>query len=139
MDISTVADFYQRLGKNNLNELENIYHKQVIFQDPAHEINGIDNLLRYFSNLYENVNECTFDVLHSQQQQDKGYISWVMSLSHPKLKNGKKVTVNGTTYIEFFENKVRLHRDYFDLGEMLYEHIAVVGSIIRMIKKNLGN
>ncbi len=139
MDISKVADFYQRLGKHNLNELQDIYHNQVVFKDPAHEINGIDNLTRYFCSLYKNVNECKFEVLHSQQQQDKGYISWVMYLSHPKLKNGKSVVVNGTSYIEFFEGKVRFHRDYFDLGEMLYEHIAVVGSVIRMIKKNLGN
>jgi hypothetical protein len=61
-----------------------------------------------------------------------------MKLKHPKLNGGQPVEVNGVSQIRFSGDRVIYHRDYFDLGEMLYENIPLLGVVIRNIKQRLG-
>ncbi|WED22724.1 nuclear transport factor 2 family protein [Vibrio sp. JC009] len=138
MNIETVAEFYKSLSLDNLHQLNDVYHKDVQFHDPAHEIHGIENLYNYFKSLYKNVDACTFHIRSHMQKSSVGFIVWEMSLQHPRLKGGKTILVDGCTHIEFYQDKVLYHRDYFDLGEMLYENIPVLGETVRSLKNRLG-
>ena len=60
-----------------------------------------------------------------------------MLLQHPKLNRGKKFTVPGISAIHY-GNKIYSRRDYFDLGVMLYERLPLIGWLILIIKRNLG-
>lgn len=138
MNIETVADVYQKLSKETLGNLTNIYHQDVVFEDAAHKLTGWDELSSYFDNLYQNVIDCSFDVKSTHQADDAGFIIWEMHLRHPKLKSGDVVSVQGVSHIQFKDGKVIHHRDYFDMGEMLYENLPLLGSVIKTIKKRLG-
>jgi ketosteroid isomerase-like protein len=129
---------YTSLRKDNLNTLDEIYSEDVVFEDPAHRIEGYDNLSRYFESMYTNVTDCRFNIHEHAVNGDVAFISWTMTLSHPKLDGGAERAVNGCTRLVLKEGRVVLHRDYFDLGEMLYEALPVLGSAVRMIKKRLG-
>ncbi|MBV7296583.1 nuclear transport factor 2 family protein [Enterovibrio paralichthyis] len=131
-------DVYRSLRKDNLHSLDTIYAKNVVFEDPAHRIEGYDNLARYFETMYTNVTDCRFDIHDHVINGDVAFISWTMRLSHPKLAGGSERAVEGCTRLELKEGRVVKHRDYFDLGEMLYEALPVVGPAVRMIKKRLG-
>ena len=49
------------------------------------------------------------------------------------------VRVEGATRLQFDAwGKVCLHRDYFDLGAMLYEQLPLLGPVVRVIKGRLG-
>ena len=50
-------------------------------------------------------------------------MTWTMFLNHPKLR-GETVRVEGASYLRTRNGKVYYHRDYFDLGAMLYENPA---------------
>ena len=61
-----------------------------------------------------------------------------MILSAPGLNNGEEVTLEGNSYIKFNENNLVIyHRDYFDMGEFIYEHIPVLGWTLKKIKNKL--
>ena len=138
MDVAKVGSIYQQLNKYNLDLLDGIYHQDVVFEDAAHRIEGWPELKRYFSALYSNVDCCHFDIQSHQQQGDAGFITWIMNLQHPKLQRGRSIYVHGVSHLKFDQNKVIYHRDYFDLGEMLYENLPLLGSVIRTIKQRLG-
>ncbi len=138
MDIHTVARFYSELNKDNLNRLEEIYHSNVVFEDAAHRIESYHSLLTYFQNLYQNVDRCQFDIAEQYQSGNAGFLTWTMHLQHPNLAGGNQVNVKGISHLKFDEGKIIYHRDYFDLGEMLYENLPLLGSVIRMIKRRLG-
>ncbi|KKD61611.1 transcriptional regulator [Grimontia sp. AD028] len=129
---------YTSLRKDNLNSLDEIYSEDVVFEDPAHRIEGYDNLSRYFESMYTNVTDCRFDIHDHAVNGDVAFISWTMTLSHPKLEGGAERAVKGCTRLVLKEGRVVVHRDYFDLGEMLYEALPVLGSAVKMIKKRLG-
>ncbi|NGN96483.1 nuclear transport factor 2 family protein [Grimontia sp. S25] len=129
---------YTSLRKDNLNSLDEIYSQDVVFEDPAHRIEGYHNLSRYFESMYTNVTDCRFDIHDHAVNGDVAFISWTMTLSHPKLEGGAERAVKGCTRLVLKEGRVVVHRDYFDLGEMLYEALPVLGSAVKMIKKRLG-
>ncbi|SJN57053.1 nuclear transport factor 2 family protein [Vibrio ruber] len=138
MDVQTVALFYTQLNKHNLDTLHDIYHDAVVFEDAAHRIEGVTALSDYFIKLYQNVERCNFTIHEQYPTDNGGFLIWTMHLQHPKLRHGQLVNVQGTTHLRFQDNKVIYHRDYFDLGEMLYEQLPLLGRIIRWIKRRLG-
>lgn len=138
MDVQTVSQVYQQLNKSNLHLLSDVYHQEVVFEDAAHRLEGWDALERYFDALYTNVKRCDFNIIEHQQSGDNGFITWQMALEHPKLSKGAVIQVNGVSHLKFYQGRVIYHRDYFDLGEMLYENLPVLGSVIKTIKQRLG-
>lgn len=138
MDVQTVGQVYQQLNKTNLHILSDVYHQEVIFEDAAHRLEGWPALENYFETLYANVKRCDFEIQDHQQLGDTGFLTWVMCLEHPKLSKGNVIYVNGVSHLKFSQGRVIYHRDYFDLGEMLYENLPLLGSVIKTIKQRLG-
>lgn len=133
------VEIYQSLGVDNLALLDEIYHPQVTFIDPAHEISGLVNLRRYFKQLYTNLEACEFVIDNVFYQNNQAAIYWTMRYRHPKLNGGKTVIVEGHSTIQGAGKVVTFHRDYLDLGSMLYEQIPLLGRIIRMLKARMND
>lgn len=130
---------YQDLNSTNLHLLSQIYRADIQFIDPAHEINGLKNLTHYFSSLYQNLDSIDFIFHDVVQQAGSCYVQWDMTFCHGRLSRGNPITVSGATFLRFDDDdKVFYHRDYFDLGTMLYEYIPLLGRIITSIKTRLG-
>ena len=130
---------YQQLSSAELHRLPEVYGKEVIFIDPAHRIEGLAALTDYFAVLYRRLAYCRFDITSQLLQGRQAWLGWTMTFSHPRLRGGAPVTVEGATRLEFDEaGKVCQHRDYFDLGAMLYEQLPLLGPVVRTIKRRLG-
>jgi hypothetical protein len=46
--------------------------------------------------------------------------------------------LNGVTELRFTDGKVQSHYDHYDLGAMLYEHLPVMGSLIKLVKSKVA-
>ncbi|MBU2893240.1 nuclear transport factor 2 family protein [Colwellia sp. D2M02] len=125
---------YQQLSTDNLALLKTIYHQDIHFIDPMHEIQGLDDLCQYFKGLYENVFSCEFTINHVIVQENEAAIYWCMRYCHPKLNKGNVIMVDGHSHIKSTADKIIYHRDYLDLGEMLYEHLPLLGKVTQWIK-----
>ena len=134
--LSKFVSVYQALNKDNLDKLGLIYHQDILFRDPIHEVNGLGDLTEYFAHLYENVLSIDFDITDAFEQGDSAFLYWRMTFAHRKLKGGKNVVVEGHSRLTQVNGLVLSHRDYLDAGEMLYENIPLVGSVVRFIKKS---
>ncbi len=130
---------YQRLNRDNLDLLKEIYSDDIRFSDPAHSLNGLPALRDYFAELYANVEDITFDFSSPRISNDQVFVQWVMRLRHPRLNRGGEVEVPGISCLHFTENDlVDEHRDYFDLGVMLYEQLPLLGFLVRAVKRRLS-
>lgn len=136
--LATFVDVYQRLATDNLSLLTQVYSPDVHFQDPLHSIKGRHSLVAYFDGLYRNIDYCQFtidDVLHRDQQ---AAIYWTMTFIHPSLNRGKPIRVEGHSRLRAEGDKVVYHRDYLDAGAMIYEHVPVLGRLVKMLKQRAG-
>ena len=133
-------EIFKSLSSENLHRLAEIYTDDIRFVDPAHEINGLDNLRSYFEKLYANATSVDFDFHEPMRLEQRGYVQWIMHFSHPRLQSGRVIEVPGSSFLHFSDSdKVFHHRDYFDLGSMLYQHLPVLGGVVRSINRRLGS
>ena len=133
--IEKFKSVYKSLDAKNIALVEAIYEEGVMFIDPLHEIKGIEKLTDYFERLYRNIESCRFDFLNEYSLESSAMITWVMTFTHKSL--GKKpIVVPGSSEI-LFNEKIYYHRDYFDVGNMVYENIPVFGSAIKYIKRQV--
>lgn len=117
-------------------ELSEMYTKNAVFEDPITRIEGLDNISRYFAKLYQGVISCEFDYHDVIVSNGQAAISWIMTLRHRSFKRGNPVKVIGCSIIRY-DGKVYYHRDYFDMAEMVYANIPVLGWFIRTISKRM--
>ncbi|TKB47470.1 nuclear transport factor 2 family protein [Thalassotalea mangrovi] len=136
--LATFLDVYQRLSTDNLNLLTQVYSDDVRFQDPLHVIEGQKQLIAYFDLLYTNLSECRFTISEVFSDGAQAAIYWQMIFVHPKLNGGKAVQVEGHSRLKAKGDRVGYHRDYLDVGAMLYEHIPVLGRLVKLIKSRAG-
>ncbi|HMB16740.1 MAG TPA: nuclear transport factor 2 family protein [Pelovirga sp.] len=139
MALERFLDTYQRLNRNNLDLLGAIYSEDVRFSDPAHSLNGLPALRDYFAELYANVDTITFDFAEPHVSGDQVFVQWRMRLRHPRLNRGGEVEVPGISCLHFADDgRVDDHRDYFDLGVLLYEQLPLLGSLVRAVKRRFA-
>lgn len=137
-----LRDFARRfaeLDAGKLHLLDELYSHDIQFQDPLHQIGGLESLRRYFAELYANVRELRFD-FHGFDQvgEHSGYLRWTLSYRHPRLDGGRLVRVDGCSHLQWSQGRVYRHRDYFDAGALLYEHLPLLGTAIRWLKRRLA-
>ncbi|KZN38566.1 hypothetical protein N480_13005 [Pseudoalteromonas luteoviolacea S2607] len=129
------VDIYNKLSDKNLNLLKNIYDEEIVFTDPLHEVKGLEALTKYFENMYANVNSISFDINEHFVIDNMGFLYWDMKFSHSRLNAKKTITVAGHSKLTFKGAKVVNHRDYFDVGALLYRNIPLLGNVIKTIEK----
>ena len=132
----SVDEFFNQARYENLDSLcAEFYAPNVRFEDPLGNIDGMETLIAYYKNLYENVISIHFEPLNIFTKGDEEVFVWQMNVKHKAVGGGEPIIVDGTSLLRYKDGKVVYHRDYFDLGAMLYEQIPVLGTIIGWIKK----
>lgn len=129
---------FNSFNGKNLSFLDSFYAADVIFTDPVGTVKGLPALKDYYKHAYEQVRSIQFDFREILQDGPDFMAFWLMTLSVRGLNGGSPYQVHGMSRLTFNETGlVVFHRDYVDLGEMIYEHIPVQGFIIRKIKQAL--
>lgn len=135
-----VVDFYSNYLTADLDRLDELYASNISFKDPLHELYGIDKLKQYFVASKRGLMTCRFDFSDVKETDSTIWMEWVMRYSHRKLKGGKPLTLHGSTVLKLDEaqNRIVRHCDYYDLGEMLYEQLPVLGSLVRTLRRKVA-
>ncbi len=137
--LETFCAFFNKLDNTCTEKLYEVYTEDIVFSDPLHHVEGRQALEAYLAAMYENVEHCQF-VYHTRQLRgNQAFVTWTMTFVHPKLAGGRTIEVEGCSALTFAEDgRVSQHRDYFDVGAMLYEHLPLMGSVVRWLKKRLA-
>ena len=60
-----------------------------------------------------------------------------MSFATPRLNAGETIHVDGITLLKVRDDAIFFHQDYYDLGQMVYEHVPILKFIINKIKAGM--
>lgn len=130
---------YQQLNRDTVSRelLGSCYAKNVRFQDPFHQVNGLSELAHYFTELYRNVESIGFEFHSCFEQDQQSLLRWTMTFRHPRINRGEPVAVEGCSELHWHNELIIAHRDFFDAGAMLYEHLPILGWAIRKLKERM--
>lgn len=136
--LATFCRAFEKLDKGCTKSLKNLYTEDVEFTDPLHHIEGRDPLMRYYEDMLANVQTCRFEVTQRLREGDEAFIAWTLHLAHPRLARGHLLRISGCSQLTFRDDRVCRHRDHFDAGAMLYEHVPLLGMMIRWLKRRVN-
>lgn len=134
--VPSIEEIFNGLNKDTMHMIDDFYAPQAEFMDPVTYRKTPAEIKKYYENLYANVESIRFDFSKHVVQGDDHVVFWTMHLTHKRLNNGKPVSLIGNSHI-VLDPKTKqaiYHRDYFDMGEFIYEKIPVLGMVIRKIK-----
>lgn len=133
-----IKSAFNNLRADNIEILNEFYDEKSIFIDPLGTHNGRESIKAYYKNLYKNVTYIKFNFNNIIANGNSYSLYWTMTLSAQGLNSGKPIIVEGNSHITFNNSGLVIyHRDYFDMGEFIYEHLPVMGWTIDKIKKRL--
>lgn len=151
--LSRFSEFYRDLSALDEDAIERIYHKDIIFDDPITTHVGLTNVKQYFKTLLVNTESCVF-MIHNIQACSKAMyesefdeawvpfdhvVLWTMTFCTQRLNKGKPIEVHGTSFLKIKDDRIVHHKDYYDMGQMIYEHVPFFGKVIKKLKDRLKN
>jgi hypothetical protein len=135
--IANFCAFYTSFRTEQVESLGDIYAHNIRFVDPVTEHSGLVAVKHYFSSLMSNVTHCEFSIDSAEQLNQLAYVQWQMRFSHQRLGD-KEICLDGVSQLRIESDLVNYQRDYYDLGQMLYEQVPLVGSVNRYLKARLS-
>lgn len=132
-------DFYRDLGLHSISKLDGIYHQEVTFIDPVGQHHGLPQVQHYFTHLLDTTKSCNFEVTSMVTEDQMALARWQMKMRHPRIGKGKEVVLDGVSELLFKDGRIKQQTDFYDMGTMVYEHIPVLGSLVRLIKRKMQN
>ncbi|GLS27977.1 nuclear transport factor 2 family protein [Marinibactrum halimedae] len=137
--LSTFLEYYRNFSDQELSRLQHIYADNALFRDPVHEVQGINALEEYFKEVSTNLTHCSFEFRSQHLHEGGAFVTWTMKYQHPRLKNNQLLTLEGASELKFSrDGRVSYHCDYYDMGAMVYEHVPLVGVIVRWLRRRLS-
>lgn len=136
--VEKIKYVFNALRADNIHILDDFYAPDTKFIDPLGVHRGLSSVKSYYQNLYKSVNHIHFQYLDLISHGSNHVLVWKMTLEAKSLNGGKPITLDGNSHIKFNEkNLVIYHRDYFDMGEFIYQHIPFLGWVIERIKNKI--
>ncbi len=138
--LQEIESLFNNFNKDTLHLADDFYDPDVVFRDPIVALQGRDALKAYYADMYEDVTSVRFDFTGGIQKGDEAVVFWTMEFRTKGLKGGDPVLLDGSSHIRFGgeAGKAVYHRDYFDMGALVYENVPVLGSLVRYVKNRLS-
>ena len=133
--LRSLINFFENISPLSCQDLSGVYTEDAYFKDPFNELRGITAIDQVFQHMFVQVHAPRFRVTSSVLQNDSAFICWDFLFTMKRFNNEEQC-IRGATHLRFAEDgRVCFHRDYWDAAEELYEKLPVLGSLMRLLKR----
>ncbi len=130
---------FETLSPSDLKHLDRIYHPQVRFKDPFHEVRGLKAVQGIFQHMFGTLHEPRFVVLQALVQGNECFLTWDFLFRFQRSRDVPQ-TIHGCSHLKLdAQDLITVHRDYWDAAEELYEKLPVVGGLMRWLKRRANS
>jgi steroid delta-isomerase len=128
--------YLETLTPESLAQLSVHVTPDVRFKDPFNDVRGVESMAAIFQHMFENIPEVRFTVRHVMAEGDNCLMTWRFE---GKLR-GRAWGFDGASALRFApDGRVAEHIDYWDAAENFYEHLPLIGCLLRRIRRRLSN
>lgn len=134
------TEFFSSFAPDRISRLlPQTYAEDIWFNDTLKTLRGRDALAHYLAEAAAAVEECRVQVLDIARMPTGDYaIRWKMMIRFKKLRRGVDTWTVGMSHLRFdAAGMVVYQQDYWNAADGLYEHVPVLGTLIRAIKRRL--
>ena len=132
-------EFFSNMTPDRVrNQVDSVYDKDAYLYDTLALHHGIDAIRPYFIRTAERADGVTVEILDTIRKGNDFYVKWSMDITWSAFKKGKTTRSFGISHIRFGETgKVVLHYDFWDSTNGFFEHLPIIGGLIRWVKRRV--
>ncbi len=137
--IAGLTEFFSDLSPEGVERLaRQVYAEDAYFNDTLKTLRGAAAIEDYFRHSAEAADSVRVEFIDIARSGDDFYFRWRMSMRVSGLAGGRPLESFGMTHFRFDrDGKVLVHQDYWDAAGGLYEHLPVIGDLIRWVRSRL--
>jgi len=138
--LARFTDFFSSFAGDRINRLlDGVYAEDVYFNDTLKSVRGRAALAHYLAESAAAVEDCRVEVLNVSRAGDGEHLlRWKMMIRFRKLRRGVDTWTVGISHLRFDrDGRVVYHQDYWNAADGVYEHVPLLGGMIRMLKRRL--
>lgn len=133
--IETLQLKYESISIETVDQLVALYSLNASFKDPFNQVIGRDEIKKIFMQMFEQVNVPRFVVKQALHKELSACLLWEFHFQFKRWDTTNKC-VTGVSWLQFDEEfLVSSHTDYWDPAEGIYEHLPLIGSLMKGLKK----
>lgn len=134
-----IAISFNSFTGSNTEVLESFYSDDVQYSDPISSVIGLPSVVKLLTQTYKNVQMIKYNFFDFICENNRISASYNLKIQIAGLNGGQPYIVKGSSVFEINGmGLVKSHRDYFDLGSMVYEKHPLTGIVIKKIKAGLA-
>jgi hypothetical protein len=127
--------WFEHLTPSTLEQIGDYYAPAARFKDPFNDLAGIANVRRVYAHMFDSLEAPRFVVENRIEQGAQAFLVWRFEFG----LRGRAMCIRGGSHMVLDEQgRIALHRDYWDAAEELYEHLPVLGGVLRLLKRRLA-
>lgn len=137
--IARFENFLAHLDEKTAHEqTEKVYAPSAFLNDTLKTTRGSPAIRDYFIKTAQGLNSMTVVFDDVAVSGSNYYFRWTMETRMKHLAPGKTVRTIGVTMVRFDpQGRVLLHQDFWDSAQGVWDHVPVLGAIIRWIQSSL--
>ena len=131
---------YQNLHTNPdlQRQIETVYAESLFFNDTLHTFTHRDQLSSYLQRITDKTEQMEIEILGWSISDQDVHLRWAMDTQFRVLGRSVKNRTLGMSHLRFdHQGRIILHQDFWDSSQGFYEHIPVLGNIIRVIRNRV--
>lgn len=133
--IDQLKQRYDQLAPSNVRELLVCYASNAVFKDPFQEVRGHDAIEHIFQKMFKQLDHPQFSIREQLIGEHQIAFLWDFRFSM-KRWNTQAQTFAGVSWLSFDEDfLVVKHEDFWDPAAGIYEHLPLLGPVMRGLKK----
>jgi ketosteroid isomerase-like protein len=137
--VQRIVQAFEALSPESLGRLDLLYTADVRFKDPFNEVQGVPAVRGIFEHMFKSLDGPHFVVRDAVVQGDQCFLTWDF-LFRMKRFNRAGQCIRGASQLWLAEDgRIRVHRDYWDAAEELYEKLPLLGGLMRWLKKKAAH
>lgn len=132
-----MSHFFENLNQEiSVEAFRSIYDDAVVFKDPFNEVKGVEAVHKIFAHMYDNLKKPRFVITEYIGTQDTAYVKWDFMFTFKGEK--KEECFEGVSRLTLnAQGRVISHTDYWDAAENIYEHLPLLGALLRFVKRKI--
>jgi len=135
LTIESLKIQYEQISVESVDQLIQLYSPDARFKDPFNLVFGRDAIRDIFLKMFEQVDSPQFVIREVLQQESSACLLWEFKFKFKRWDTSEK-SLTGVSWLQFdHTNLVSSHTDYWDPTEGIYEHLPLIGSLMRGLKK----
>jgi ketosteroid isomerase-like protein len=137
--VQRIVERFERLARADLPRLGSLYTEDASFKDPFNDVHGVAAIGRVFEHMFDSLDGPRFIVRDAIVEGSQCFLTWDFVFRMKRFSRQEQLIRGGSHLVLADDGRIRMHRDYWDAAEELYEKVPILGALMRWLKRRANS